>query len=188
MRRNAEVLRIAVPVIQTARLCLRGHRLSDYSNCIKLWGDQRVTQYIGGRPLSEEEAWMRLLRYVGHWALMGFGYWLFEDKQTGEFLGEGGFQENQRDLEPSLKGMMETGWVLMPHAHGKGYATEAVRAMHAWKDANFPDKRVCCIVDVPNAASLRVAEKSGYRETARTTYHGDSIVVLVREERVNSTG
>lgn len=178
---EGQSLSTSVPLIETERLRLRGHRLEDFTNCAALWSDSRVTQYIGGRPLSEEEAWMRLLRYVGHWALMGFGYWAIEDKGTAEFLGEGGFQENQRDLQPSLKGMMETGWVFMPLVHGKGYATEAVRAMHAWKDANLPEKKVCCIVDVPNVRSLRLAEKCGYRESVRTTYHGDSIVVLLRE-------
>lgn len=171
---------IAIPILETPRLRLRGHRLTDYPSLIALWGDPRVTQYIGAKPLSPEKAWVRLLRYVGHWSLMGFGYWVIEEKSTGGFLGEGGFQENQRDIEPSLKGMLETGWVLQPAAHGKGYATEAVLAMHAWKDANLPGKKVCCIIDEPNLPSLRVAEKCGYREAARARYHGASVIVLFR--------
>ena len=148
-----------------------------------LWGDPLVTKYIGGgKPLGAEEAWARLLRYVGHWALLGFGYWAIEDKLTGEFLGEGGFHENQREIAPSLCGILETGWVFAPRAQGKGYATEAVRAMHAWKDANLPAKKVCCIIDTPNLASIRVAEKCGYRETARTDYKGASIIVFLRED------
>ena len=113
--------------------------------------------------------------------MLGFGYWVIEEKSSGAFLGEGGFAENQREIEPSLKAMFETGWVFLPSAQGKGYATEAVLAMHAWKDLQFPEKQVACIVDAPNVASLHVAEKCGYRETARTSYHGASIVVLLRE-------
>ncbi len=173
--------RFVVPTLGTPRLRLRGHRLDDFANCAALWSDPLVTRYIGGRPFSEEESWGRLLRYVGHWALTGFGYWVIEEKSTGAFLGEGGFQENQRDITPSLKGMLETGWVFLPAAHGKGYATEAVQAMHAWKDANLPDRKVCCIIDEPNVASLRVAQKCGYREIARSTYHGASILVFLRE-------
>lgn len=170
----------AVPILESARLRLRAHRLDDFANCAALWGDPRVTQFIG-KPLTKEESWHRLLRYVGHWSLMGFGYWVIEEKSTGIFLGEGGFQENQRDITPSLKGLLETGWVFLPNAQGKGYATEAVHAMHAWKDANLPGKKICCIIDEPNLASLRVAEKCGYRETARTTYHGESIIVFHRQ-------
>jgi RimJ/RimL family protein N-acetyltransferase len=174
-------LLVTVPVLETTRLRLRGHRLDDFSYCAALWGDPAVTKYIGGKPLSQEEAWVRLLRYVGHWALLGFGYWVIEEKSSGAFLGEGGFAENQREIEPSLRGMLETGWVFFPSAHGKGYATEAVLAMHAWKDLKFPEKKVACIVDAPNLASLRVAEKCGYRETARTSYKGTSLLVLLRE-------
>ena len=171
---------ITIPELETERLRLRGHRLEDFGHCAELWGDAAVTKYIGGKPLSGEEVWARLLRYVGHWALLGFGYWVIEEKSSGAFLGEGGFAELRRDIEPSLNGMLETGWVFLPGAQGKGYATEAVLAMHAWRDLHFPEKQVACIIDVPNVASLRVAEKCGYRETARTSYHGASIVVMKR--------
>ena len=67
---------VQVPVIETARLKLRGHRLDDFTPCAAMWADPVVTRHIGGRPLSEEESWTRLLRYVGHWALLGFGYWV----------------------------------------------------------------------------------------------------------------
>jgi RimJ/RimL family protein N-acetyltransferase len=174
---------VSIPILESDRLRLRPHRLDDFPNCSALWADPVVTRFIGGKPLTEEEAWVRLLRYVGHWSLMGFGYWAVEEKASGQFLGEGGFQENQRDIAPSLKGMLETGWVFAPHAHGKGYATEAVLAMHAWKDANLPEKKVCCIIDTPNLASFRVAAKCGYREFGRVIYKGAPVVLLARESR-----
>ena len=174
---------LTIPILETDRLTLRPHRLDDFPNCSALWADPIVTKFIGGKPLTEEESWVRLLRYVGHWFLLGVGYWAIEEKASGKFLGEGGFQENWRDIAPSLKGMLETGWVFAPHAHGKGYATEAVQAMHAWKDANLPEKKVCCIIDSPNLASFRVAQKCGYREFSRTTYKGASVALLSRDHR-----
>jgi RimJ/RimL family protein N-acetyltransferase len=176
----SEIRTRTIPILETDRLRLRPHRLDDFPNCSALWGDPVVTRFIGGKALTEEESWVRLLRYVGHWFLMGFGYWAIEEKASGKFLGEGGFQENQRDIAPSLKGMLETGWVFAPRAQGKGYATEAVLAMHAWKDANLPEKKVCCIIDTPNLASFRVAEKCGYREFSRATYKGASVVLFAR--------
>jgi len=97
---------IAIPILESPRLLLRGHRLEDYANCTALWGDPRVTQYIGGKPLTAEEAWVRLLRYVGHWALLGFGYWVIEEKTTGTFLGEGGSRRDPlaNPLHADLKG------------------------------------------------------------------------------------
>jgi len=65
-------------VIETARLRLRGHGLEDTERMAALWSDAEVTRYIGGRPQTAEESWSRLLRYAGHWRLLGFGYWVVE--------------------------------------------------------------------------------------------------------------
>ncbi len=125
---NLQDPKIKVPVLETERLRLRGHRVNDFANCAAMWADPVVVRHTVGKPLTEEESWRRLLGYVGHWAVMGFGFWVAEEKATGRFVGEIGFVDYKRDLRPSLKGVPEIGWVLASHAHGKGFATEAVRA------------------------------------------------------------
>ena len=65
-----------------------------------MWADPVVVRYIRPTPFNEEETWARVLRYVGHWALLGFGFWVVEDKETGGFLGEAGFLNFHRDTEP----------------------------------------------------------------------------------------
>src|ERR1039458_10105365 len=135
---------VQVPVLETERLRLRGHRLEDFAHSAAMWADPKVTRYAGGKPLSEEEAWRKVLGYVGHWSLLGFGYWLAEEKATGNFVGEIGFADYKPDLQPSLNGVPEIGWVLATHAHGKGYATEAARVAVAWGDAHFPSARTAC--------------------------------------------
>src|SRR5258708_14997121 len=172
---------VEAPLLETERLRLRGHRLGDFAQCAAMWADPIVTRYIGGKPLTEEESWARLLRYVGHWLLLGFGYWVVEEKATGNYLGEAGFAEHQRDLQPSIKGIPEIGWVFFPDAHGKGFATEAIRAALAWSDQHFPSPKTACIIDTLNLPSLRVAEKCGYRELQHSTYHGQPIIVFVRD-------
>src|SRR5882724_4453520 len=110
---------VEVPILETARLKLRGHRLGDFTDCAAMWADPGVTRYIGGKPLNEEESWTKFLRYVGHWSLLDFGYWVVEEKATGMYVGEIGFADYKRDLEPSLKGTPEIGWVLSSQAHGR---------------------------------------------------------------------
>jgi len=146
-----------------------------------MWADPVVTRHIGGKPLTEEECWTKFLRYAGHWALLGFGYWVVEEKATGNFVGEIGFADYKRDLQPSLKGVPEIGWVLASQAHGRGYATEALRAAVAWGDANFPSGRTACIIAPENSASTRVALKCGYREWQAATYKGHPTLMYVRE-------
>ena len=172
---------VQVPVLETERLRLRGHRMGDLDACATMWADPAVIRYTTRKPLTEEESWTRLLRYVGHWALMGFGYWVAEEKATGKFVGEIGFADYKRDIEPSLKDLPEIGWVLASEAHGKGYGTEAVRAAVAWGDANFGVARTACLIDPENLASIRVAEKCGYRESQRTRYKDRPILMFVRE-------
>lgn len=169
-----------IPAIQTDRLKLRGHRIEDLPDVAALWADPAVTRYIGGKPLSREEAWARLLRYAGHWAWLGFGFWAVEEKATGNFVGELGFADLKRDIEPRLDGTPEIGWVLATRAHGKGYATEAVRAVLAWGDARFGATRTVCLIHPENLPSLRVAGKCGYQEYQRTTYKGDPTILLAR--------
>ncbi len=150
-----------------------------------MWGDPLVVQHILGRPLTEEEVWSRLLRYSGSWSLLGMGYWVAREKVTGLFVGEVGFADLCRDISPSLGKLPEAGWVLSSAAHGRGFATEAVVAALEWADAQSGDRyfdagRTVCIISPTNAASLNVAAKCGYRETARRDYREQETVVLER--------
>ena len=170
-----------VPVLETARLRLRGRTLDDFAFIREMWADPLVTKFIGGEPKPEEDSWSKFLRMIGHWQALGFGYWIIEERETGALMGEAGFGDFRREMEPSLRGEPEIGWVLAPEAHGKGYATEAAQAAIAWGDDFFGPVRMSCIIEPGHAASIRVAEKCGFKETARTTYHGEDIVVLHRE-------
>ena len=169
-----------IPVIETARLRLRGHYPSDLAPFVAMWQEPRFYQHLAGRPLPEEEVWTKMLRHAGVWQLCGYGFWAIEEKATGHFIGAVGFGEWQRTITPSLKGSPEVGWVLAPHTHGRGYALEAAAAALAWGDANLPVARTVCIVDVGNAASLRLAAKVGYQEIDRVLYKDIPVVLLER--------
>jgi RimJ/RimL family protein N-acetyltransferase len=173
---------IEAPLLETERLTLRAHRADDLAEAAAMWADPGVYRHIGGKPFTEQQVWSKILVYRGHWTLMGFGYWAVEDKTSGRFIGELGFADFKRDIAPSIKGVPELGWVLAPHAHGKGRATEALRAVVAWGDRNFAAPRTVCIIDPENAASIRVAEKCGYRELQRTAYNGAATVMYSRDE------
>lgn len=171
------------PVLRTDRLVLRAHRADDIVACAAMWADPLVTRYIGGKPSTLRETWLRMLRYSGLWALLGFGYWAVEEKATGAFVGDVGFADFKRDFVPSIEGIPELGWVLAPHAHGKGFATEAVRAALLWADEHLEQPRTVCIITPENAASIHVAEKCGYREVQRTTYLGEPTILYLRSRR-----
>jgi RimJ/RimL family protein N-acetyltransferase len=170
----------AAPVLTTERLTLRGHRADDFTDVAAMWGDPAVTRHIGGKPLSREEAWTKFLRNVGHWVLAGYGFWLVHETASGRFVGEVGCAELRRDLTPPRGGIPEAGWVLAPWAHGRGFATEAVRAALAWTAGRVGHGRSFCLIDPGNAGSLRVADKCGFRQIAQTSYKGGPVLVLER--------
>jgi RimJ/RimL family protein N-acetyltransferase len=168
-----------VPVIDTERLVLREHRVADLDDCAAMWGDLAVTRYIGGRPFSREDVWARLLRYRGHWALLDYGFWVICERASGRFVGEVGLADFKREIEPAIT-VPEAGWVLAPWAHGRGYATEAMRAVLAWGDSRLPGDRTVCIISPDNAPSIGVATKCGFREQLRASYHGEAAILYER--------
>src|SRR5688572_9064418 len=168
------------PTLSTERLILRPYRDADFEPYATMWANPVVVRYIGGTPTSREDSWTRFLRNIGMWEMFGFGFFVVEAAGTGVFLGEVGFQERLRDIVPSMEGTIETGWGLRPEAHGKGIATEAVSAALAWADGVHEGKRFTTLIDAANAASLRVAEKVGFRHLADTTYHGVAARLLER--------
>ena len=166
--------------IDTERLTLRLPRLEDFEENLAMWADPAVVRYISGKPTTREDMWARLLRYVGHWSLLGYGFWMVREKSTGRFVGNVGFGDFQRDISPPLGDAKEAGWVLASWSHGKGFATEAVHAALGWAQARFGPERVVCIIHPDNAGSLQVARKCGFREFALGTYKGEPTRMLER--------
>ena len=167
------------PVLTTERLILRPHTSADLAACCALWADPDVVRYIGGRPSTPEEVWSRLLRYAGLWSLCGYGYLLATDRVTGAMVGEFGLADFHRDIAPDLAGVPEAGWVLLPAFHGQGLAHEALTALLAWASGQGIGRTVC-LIDPANVASLRLADKLGYVQYARSSYKGTPTILLER--------
>ncbi|MBS0385274.1 MAG: GNAT family N-acetyltransferase [Proteobacteria bacterium] len=171
-----------IPVLETGRLRLRGHTAADFDAVAEMWADPNVTRHIGGKPSTREESWQRLLRYPGHWELMGYGFWLLEEKATGRFVGEAGFADFKREIEPRFE-TPEHGWALASWAQGQGFASEALAAQLAWAEDHFGPTPLVCMINPDNAPSIRLAEKHGYREFARATYKDAPSILFRRAPR-----
>jgi len=169
---------MSAPTLTTSRLTLRAHRESDFEDLYAMWADPDVTRFIGGTPSSREDSWSRLLRYGGQWAIVGYGFWAVTRTGEDRLIGDVGVMKTQRAMEPALTAP-ETGWCLAPAAHGQGLALEAMRAALSWADGQIGPASQC-IIDPANAASIRVAEKLGYRRTHQAHYHGAAIDVWGR--------
>jgi ribosomal-protein-alanine N-acetyltransferase len=79
-----------------------------------------------------------------------------ELKGTGELIGHAG-------LSPLNDGGVEIGYAIEEKYQGKGYATDAVKALSEYAISHFGLKNIIGVVDSMNTGSLRVLEKAGYK-------------------------
>jgi len=170
------------PRIETARLALRATRAEDLDAHASMLSDPETMRHISGTGLPREDAWRRLLQGPGLWAMLGYGYWTVTLRDDDTFIGNIGFADFKRDMEPSIEGLPEMGWLLAPHAQGKGYASEAVAAALAWADEVLDAPEIVAIIAPDNAPSIRVAEKAGFVR-AETTAYKDEPTLIFRRRR-----
>ena len=81
-----------------------------------------------------------------------------EDPASGRFLGIAvapAIRRNERTAE--------LGYVVHPHARGRGVATVALERMTAWAFGELDAMRLELLISTNNPASKRVAEHNGYR-------------------------
>lgn len=172
---------MSAPVLETDRLILRPHGVQDFEALAALWSDPQVVRHITGTPSSREASWSRLLRYIGHWQALGYGYWAVTLRETGQYLGDVGFADFHREVVPPLDGVPEAGWVIAPAVQGRGLATEAVARMHRWAEAETRWARSCCLIDPAQAISRKLALGQGYvAEEAPVSCAGRPSLRLIR--------
>lgn len=169
----------AAPVLETERLRLRPHRADDFDALFAMWSNPDVTRFIGP-PSTESRTWMNLALIAGQWALLGLGYWVVEERESGAFMGECGFLDLRRPLGKRMRDVPEAGWIFAPHAHGLGYAGEAMRAALAWADTAYAAPRTVCLINSANAASIRLAQRCGYIAFEDVTYLDTPVTLFER--------
>ena len=171
---------MSAPILKTERLILRPHRVEDFDDLAAMWADPKVVEFISGKPSTEGDSWSRLLRYMGHWQALDYGFWAVTDKETGAFIGEVGFADFRRDMEPLLGGTPECGWVMASATHGRGLATEAVSRVHQWADEEKDWKETVSIFHPDHTASHNVARKVGYEVSGDADFGGLPTLVMRR--------
>lgn len=155
---------------QTERLLLRPPTSEDRSLYHAHFTQPEIERWLRPPPLPpfETNALDQLLEGdCAHWHDHGFGPWLLIDKQTGAFAGRGGL--SWTSVEGTAE--IELPWSIEPKLHGQGLATEAARAaITQAQELRFEE--VVALVLPANAASRRVAEKTGFKQNGEVTHAG----------------
>ena len=183
MRRPVTPLARDVLMIETPRLLLRPYMSDDLPLAIKTLTDPRVTRYVCDTMTPEAvEDLMPLITRRGAGGRLGM--WAAARKDTGEMIGDGVLtplpvEEEDADWTSLLPDRypddeIEVGYMLLPGAWGKGFATEICMALlrFAFTQTGLPE--VVAVTDPENTASQRVLFKSGlHPEGTRRAYAED---------------
>lgn len=115
-----------VPTIRTPRLRLRDWRDEDLAPFAAMNADPTVMEFFP-RPLDRAESDAAVGRIREHFARHGFGLWAVEVPVAAEFIGFVGLSVPR--FEAHFTPCVEIGWRLARDHWGRGYATEAARAV-----------------------------------------------------------
>ena len=109
--------------------------------------------------------------------LLGWWAWLMVTRSAREAVGSVGLGG-----KPDGEGTVVIGYAVYPTFEGRGYATEAARALAAWALEQAGVTRVRATIPPGHMPSLRVAEKAGMRQvgTARDDEVGEVLVLEAR--------
>lgn len=145
--------------IQTERLLIRSFQEPDIPAYAEIVADPRVTRYLGdGRPQSYHEAARYVRDCIALEAETGMGrYAVVLD---GELIGFCGFKPDGEHID--------FGWRYAQRHWGKGFATEAARAVLRYGVEELDLWGIVAVAYEANVASVRVIEKLGFRFRERT--------------------
>lgn len=138
--------------ITTERLRLRPLSVKDAEAVYKWVSDERVARYMVYPTYTNIGDCIEWLKQIENSAeTYNFG---FERLEDGELIGSG-------DIGPDDKGYWSFGYNLRHDCWGKGYATEAAKAMMDFARKEFGAKKFSSSYCEPNLASENVMKKCG---------------------------
>ncbi|WP_406453250.1 GNAT family N-acetyltransferase [Streptomyces sp. NBC_00876] len=153
--------------IRTERLVLRKSEARDRALTIELNASPEVGTYLGGgQPRAELE------RTVPEVPGQRPGFFVVELDGTaiGTILLDP--QDPARPANRLEAGTTELGYLFLPEAWGRGYATEACAAALDWFTGALPGEPVVLYTQTANLGSMRLAAKLGFTEVERFEAYG----------------
>ena len=152
--------------VETERLILRQFRDADWKDLHEYYSDEIATKFTFGHKLSEIETWCYLCSMIGHWQLRGYGPYAVEVKAGGKVLGVVGFWHPINWPGPEIK------WALSRQHWGKGFASEAARAVQKTGRKYLPDISLISFIHPENVLSINLAVAIGAKFERETQFMG----------------
>lgn len=170
-------------IAKTERMLIRPLSLVDVPKLTEILGDPEVMKH-SVRGVCDEAGTRRFVEWcLACYTSYGLGPWALVEKETSDLVGFCGLGPEQvGDVEE-----INLGYRLARRYWGRGLATEAARASidHVFETRQI--ESLVVIIEPEHVASLRVAEKSGFREFQQIVFH-EKPVRLYRMTRDDWSG
>lgn len=151
--------------IVTDRLKIRRFQEADVEPYIKIMTNPAVTKYLGdGKDLTETDVIKNLARFKKVWDEHGFGVFAVIESTSKDIIGHCGFLP-MKDGRELLYAFDSLAW-------GKGYATEACRAILEDAKNQFEWTEIYAIAYPQNKPSIAVLNKLGFLNIRSEEYFG----------------
>jgi RimJ/RimL family protein N-acetyltransferase len=172
-----------LPIV-TERLTLRAYTTSDLADLhTVLYSDDEAMALLGGaRDLPATRA--ALERSIRQQRADGYSFWPVIERRSGALVGEAG-------LFPLVPGGpdISLGYAFGPHYWGRGYATEAARAVLAEAFGPLDLSRVVAITREANHGSRNVLRKLGFRmDGCRHVWGAEQLYFVLERKDYNGAG
>lgn len=143
-------------LMETERLIIREKTLADKEELFKLHSDLEVQKYTGESIVESIEVIEEAIkRRVKDYKTYGYGRWVLEDKKSKRFIGWAGL------LYLPEFDKIDIGYRLNQEFWGKGYATEASKAILEYGFNTLKLDLIIAIALPENKASIRIMQKIG---------------------------
>jgi RimJ/RimL family protein N-acetyltransferase len=143
------------PRLETERLILRGPDRADLAP-FTAFLTESPRMKAQGEEASASEAWYAFMTGIGHWHWHGFGFFTVTLKDgAATAVGRAGILKHVGWPQHELA------WHLFDGAEGKGFATEAARAVRRWARDSLGLDHLVSYIHRDNLKSQRVAQRLG---------------------------
>ncbi|MEO8041402.1 MAG: GNAT family N-acetyltransferase, partial [Acidobacteriota bacterium] len=139
-------------IAETERLILRRLEHSDANELFRIYSGPDILKYLGGGPLTPDGVLRSLSNHIrDSYAVHGFGLWGLILKETGALIGRSGilYSEINGKNEPELAYLVDSAY------WGRGFASEAARAVLKVAAEQFAFSRIVAVIHPDNAGSIR---------------------------------
>jgi len=167
-------------ILETERLILREYTLDDFNALYEILSDAETMKHYPAP--YDENGTMRWLRWsLDNYEKYGFGLWVIELKESGQFIGDCGITMQNIDGQA----LPEIGYHIHKNHWKKGYAKEAAGAVRDWFFKNTDFDAVYSYMPRTNIASSSTAASVGMKKIKEYHDEGYSICCvyeLTRDE------